>query len=86
MDRCIINNDHRFLGDRFAKGIETYHNRFSIHTTINTERQEGIVCVEKSQDIKPFAPGGRDLNRFTHKLPSVRNAGIKREAGLIKIV
>ena len=86
MDRRIINNDHRFPGDRLAKGIETDHNRFGIHTTLNAERQEGIVCVEKSKDIKAFAPGDRDLNRLPHKLPGIRNAGIKREASLIKIV
>ncbi len=86
MDRRIINNNHCFLFDRLAKGIETYDHRFGIHTTINRKRQKGIVCVEKSQDIKAFAPGRRDLNRFTHKLPGIGNARIQRESSLIKIV
>ena len=86
MDRRIINNNHRFLFDRLAKGIETCDYRFRIHTTINRKRQKGIVRVEKSQDIKAFALGSRDLDRLPHKLPGIRNAGIKRESSLIKIV
>ena len=86
MDRRIINNDHRFLFDRLAKGIETCYNRFRIHTTINRERQKGIVGVEKPQNIKAFALGSWDLNRLPHKLPGISNAGIQRESSLIKIV
>jgi len=77
MDRCIIDDHHRFLGDRLAKPIKTSGDDFGRHRVVHAERGQLIIRSEKPQDIEAFALGGRDFDRFPDFLPSIRKARIQ---------
>ena len=85
MDGGIIDHHHGFLGDGIAKGIETADHQLGIHIPFHAERYQVVVDIEETQDIETLAFCRGDFYSPSHRLPGVRDRGIKRKTGFVKI-
>ena len=85
MDRRIIDDHARFLGDCLAKDLETTDNDFRRYRLVHTERGQVVLGGKKTYHIKPFAFGHGHFDRFADGLPGIGNTGIQRKAYFVKI-
>ena len=79
MDRSLIYDNHRQLGDPQAQVVKTSSDYFRLDgDLLKDERMKIMLSVEEGENIDSVALRSRDFNRFADCLPSLRHTRIER--------
>src|SRR4030095_4665689 len=74
------------LGENLAQRVETSNDDFRINGLFKEERMKAKVRTQKGQHVDSVTGRHPDVDRLADRLPSVRHAGVEREAGLVKVI